>query len=300
MPKIHRTTPAAWLASLLIVPALLADCSGSSSTADATAGSSSAGSSSAGSSNIGGGGDATSATCATSECGPALGLANYQCPDGSVGGPTGRCLKGDNGTCGWEIRSCPTGSVGTGGGASAAAGAGAGAGGQASGGAAGQLCGGRACGADQICCGPASCGRCLSKFSGQACPALCPGGSGGSGGTGSGGAGGGASGGASAAECSSLLTEVQSTLAEAQGCNTASLKPELECAGTLEGVCCPVLVESTDSNSAKNNAYLSALHAYQRSCSHACLKIACLKPQMGNCVAPPGSSLGTCGGGTGL
>jgi hypothetical protein len=301
MPRTLRTVRAAWLASV-IAPALLANCSSGSSTGDATAGSSNAGSSSAGSSSAGsssagsssagsssagstGVGGGTSGTCATSDCGPALGIANYQCADGSVAGPTGRCLKRDNGTCGWEILSCPTGSGGAGG---------AGAGGQASGGAAGLLCGGQACAAEQVCCGPASCGRCISKFSGQTCPALCPGGSGG---TGSGGT----SGGAGGAACSLLLADVQSTLTAAQGCNTASSKPGLECAGTLEGLCCPVPVEApTSSNSAANNAYLSALHSYQQSCTHPCPKIACLSPQAGECVAAQGSSLGTCGGGNGL
>ncbi|MEO6598247.1 MAG: hypothetical protein ABIQ16_00130 [Polyangiaceae bacterium] len=274
MPKMHKTTPAAWLASLVIVPALLADCGGSSSTGDAAAGSIS----------VGGGGDAT---CATPDCGPALGLANYQCPDGSTAGPTGRCLKRDNGTCGWEVLSCPTASGGSGASGSA------GAGGQASGGATGQLCGGQVCSADQVCCGPAVCGRCISKLSGQYCLTQC---SGGSGGTGSGGA----SGGAGGADCTSLLATVQATVTTAQGCNTASAKPTTECGGTLEGLCCPVLVETADSNDAANTAYLNALHAYKQSCSHACPKAACFNPQPGNCVAAQGSTLGTCGGGNGL
>jgi hypothetical protein len=29
------------------------------------------------------------------------------CPDGSLGGNTGRCLRHANGACGWEIRACP-------------------------------------------------------------------------------------------------------------------------------------------------------------------------------------------------
>src|SRR5262245_35784175 len=44
--------------------------------------------------------------CATSECGPALGIPNYACSDGTVGGPTGVCLQADDGTCGWEVRQC--------------------------------------------------------------------------------------------------------------------------------------------------------------------------------------------------
>jgi hypothetical protein len=45
--------------------------------------------------------------CATSECGPALGMPNLQCADGSWGGPTGRCLADGKGNCSWEIRACP-------------------------------------------------------------------------------------------------------------------------------------------------------------------------------------------------
>ena len=112
---------------------------------------------------------------------------------------------------------------------------------------------------------------------------------------------GGASGAASAAECSALLAIVQSTLAAAQACNTESDKPGMECAGTLEGLCCPVLVEfSTSPSGGVNDAYLGALHTYQKSCPHVCPKIACFEPQPGNCIAAPGSPLGTCGGGIGL
>lgn len=46
--------------------------------------------------------------CATTECGPALGMPNTLCPDGvNVAGPTGNCLRNSDGTCGWEIASCP-------------------------------------------------------------------------------------------------------------------------------------------------------------------------------------------------
>lgn len=137
-PQLNRKKAAVWLASLVIAPALLANCSSSSPTGDATAGSSnagsdSAGSNSAGSSNVGGAGAASNATCVDSDCGPALGLANYQCPDRSVAGPTGRCLKEGNSSCSWEIRSCPPSSAGGGGGGEGVGtGAGAGSGGQAS------------------------------------------------------------------------------------------------------------------------------------------------------------------------
>ncbi|HLC60214.1 MAG TPA: hypothetical protein VJJ52_02185 [Candidatus Nanoarchaeia archaeon] len=47
-------------------------------------------------------------TCGSSDCGPQLGMPNYLCPDGkTTAGPTGRCLKNSDGTCGWEVTSCP-------------------------------------------------------------------------------------------------------------------------------------------------------------------------------------------------
>jgi hypothetical protein len=45
--------------------------------------------------------------CKTSDCGPQLGMPNYKCPDGTIAGPTGRCLRHGDGSCGWEIRQCP-------------------------------------------------------------------------------------------------------------------------------------------------------------------------------------------------
>jgi hypothetical protein len=48
------------------------------------------------------------ATCDVSKCGPQLGLPNMICPDGTNAGPTGRCLLNADGSCGWEITSCPT------------------------------------------------------------------------------------------------------------------------------------------------------------------------------------------------
>jgi hypothetical protein len=223
--------------------------------------------------------------CATTDCGPQLGIANHQCPDGSTAGPTGRCLKRDNGTCGWEILSCPVGGGGSGG-------ASAGAGGQAAGGTSSGPCGGHVCTADQVCCGPAECGFCVSKLSGIACIAECPGGGGAggaSGGTGNGGAGG--------SDCASLLADVKAKLAVAQACNPASAKPTPECAGTLDGVCCPVLVEAVSSD--PSNAYLAALNTYKQKCSPVCTAIACANPQPGDCVAQS-STQGTCGGGNGI
>jgi len=299
MLKDHRFFRAAWLAPLLMAPAFLADCGsagplslGDANAGVANAGPGHAGSTSAGASGVAGQGGDANATCATSDCGPALGLLNYECDDGSMAGPTGRCLRRDSGTCGWEVLSCPPGSGGSGGGPATGGSGGPATGGPDAGGTSGELCGGKVCGADQACCGPASCGRCIPKFSGQSCPLQC---TGGSGGTGSGGT-------SSGADCTALLANVQSTLADAQGCKSGPSKPEqLECAGTLEGICCPVLVEAaTNSNSAANTAYLNALHAYQQSCNHVCPKSACFDPQPGDCVAAQGTTSGTCGGGRGF
>ncbi len=42
------------------------------------------------------------------DCGPALGMPNVLCEDGvSVAGPTGVCLQHEDGSCGWEIATCP-------------------------------------------------------------------------------------------------------------------------------------------------------------------------------------------------
>jgi len=47
-------------------------------------------------------------TCDPRECGPALGMPNTLCADGTtVAGPTGRCLRNESGSCGWEVAQCP-------------------------------------------------------------------------------------------------------------------------------------------------------------------------------------------------
>lgn len=46
-------------------------------------------------------------TCDAGSCGPAPMIASYQCPDGTLAGPTGRCILNQDGTCGWEIIACP-------------------------------------------------------------------------------------------------------------------------------------------------------------------------------------------------
>jgi hypothetical protein len=46
--------------------------------------------------------------CRVEDCGPALGMPNLLCDDGSFGGPTGRCLlDAESDRCGWEVRACP-------------------------------------------------------------------------------------------------------------------------------------------------------------------------------------------------
>lgn len=47
-------------------------------------------------------------TCPVRQCGPQLGLPNQLCSDGTtVSGPTGRCLRQQDGSCGWEVIQCP-------------------------------------------------------------------------------------------------------------------------------------------------------------------------------------------------
>lgn len=92
----------------------------------------------------GGSGGAGGAECAKADCGPQLGLPNWTCADGSLGGPTGRCLRAANGTCGWEVNDCPPAGEG---GASSQGGQGNGAGGPSTGGAG--PCGG--CASGTIC-----------------------------------------------------------------------------------------------------------------------------------------------------
>ena len=147
------------------------------------------------------------------------------------------------------------------------------------GGASGVLCGGETCTANQVCCGPSECGHCIGKLTKPACPTTCPSG-------GDAGAGG-------APDCSQLLADVRETQAAAQACNPASAKPTLECAGTVEGLCCPILVESASTTTPANAAYLQALKSYKASCAQLCPAIACLQPKPGNCQ-PSSNAAGKC------
>ena len=262
-----------WLGLTALVPALVVACSGASFSSSGSpsggsagvAGSSTAGGVASGGSNSSGAGASSQETCDKSACGPQLGLANQICSDGSTGGPTGRCLKNPNDSCSWEVRQCPIDGAGgdAGGGATGVGGATSGA------------CGGKTCGVGQVCCGPAECGRCISALSGQACPELCPTGEGGSGG---------------AADCARLLEKLTTTQAAAQVCNPASAKPTAECAGSLEGLCCPIGVEAASASAPNNAAYLSALKAYKAGCSHPCTLIACNEPMVGDCQASAGNN----------
>jgi hypothetical protein len=46
-------------------------------------------------------------TCAPNDCGPAPGIPNWICEDGTPGGPTGQCIADPNGKCVWDINWCP-------------------------------------------------------------------------------------------------------------------------------------------------------------------------------------------------
>lgn len=110
-----------WLAPTLALSlGTFGACGGSSdSNVGGAAGTSSGGTGSAGSAGAshGGagamvagsnsGGEASLGECAVAECGPQLGLPNWTCADGTLGGPTGRCLRRSGGSCGWEINNCP-------------------------------------------------------------------------------------------------------------------------------------------------------------------------------------------------
>src|SRR5512140_2716107 len=119
MPKKLAKLGIYWLGSAAVAPLLAVACAGSPLSLGDTAGAggtpSAAGSSQSGGSASGGsasGGASSQETCDKSACGPQLGLANGICADGSMSGPTGRCLKRANGSCGWEILQCPPGGTG--------------------------------------------------------------------------------------------------------------------------------------------------------------------------------------------
>jgi hypothetical protein len=93
--------------------------------------------------------------CSPAACGPQLGRPNDSCEDGSTAGPTGRCLRADDGTCAWEVLECPTATGGAGapgaGGVISAGGSPSSGGSPSDGGSGGgsEACG--ACGDGEIC-----------------------------------------------------------------------------------------------------------------------------------------------------
>jgi hypothetical protein len=140
-----------WLGpTLLLGLGAFGGCGGASSDGDAGGDAGSAGTSRGGAGTVSAGadsgGEGSLGECDKADCGPQLGLPNWTCADGSVGGPTGRCLARPGGTCGWEINNCPMAGEG---GASSQGGQGNSAGDGALGGAAADDCGG--CSPDKIC-----------------------------------------------------------------------------------------------------------------------------------------------------
>lgn len=47
------------------------------------------------------------AECTDEECGPPPLCPVYECPDGSMAGCTGPCVRNEDGQCGWVVRDCP-------------------------------------------------------------------------------------------------------------------------------------------------------------------------------------------------
>jgi len=113
-----------------------------------------AGASNAGSGTTNGGashaGAPNSNECDSAACGPQLGLPNWICADGGIGGPTGRCIRQPEGSCGWEIDNCPRAAVGgAGAGGASQGGQGNTAGASTTGGASSTDCG--TCPSGQVC-----------------------------------------------------------------------------------------------------------------------------------------------------
>src|SRR5438105_509572 len=55
------------------------------------------------------GGDSSPAEptlCAQTQCGTKLDLPNGKCDDGTVSGPTGRCIQTSGSACAWEVKTC--------------------------------------------------------------------------------------------------------------------------------------------------------------------------------------------------
>jgi hypothetical protein len=102
MPKLARI---AWIAC--IVAACGRQPSPPSESASPVSGSGPASGSGAATGPRGSATPATAEPCEITECGPPMRMPNRRCPDGSMGGPTGRCLRQPDGRCAWEVRPCP-------------------------------------------------------------------------------------------------------------------------------------------------------------------------------------------------
>lgn len=81
----------------LLFALLVLGCSGSSPGAEPTE-----------TTDPGTGGAENGGACAEDACGPAMGMPERLCADGvHTSGPTGRCVRAADGSCGWEMSACP-------------------------------------------------------------------------------------------------------------------------------------------------------------------------------------------------
>jgi len=83
-------------------------------------------------------------------------------------------------------------------------------------------------------------------------------------------------------DCNALRNEVLTKLAQAQIC--CPYCDALQCTAIVEGMCCPVLVNS---NGQQTQSYLAALKKLLQTpgCAPICPDVLCREPQIGNCVA---------------
>ncbi len=103
-------TKTSWLFAGGVAGCVIVACGGSVSLGEVGSGvngtpGTSSGTTSSGSS--GSSGPAAKDCNAPGACGPALGMPAQKCSDGSIGGNTGKCLAQKDGSCAWEIRTCP-------------------------------------------------------------------------------------------------------------------------------------------------------------------------------------------------
>jgi hypothetical protein len=86
-----------------------------------------------------------------------------------------------------------------------------------------------------------------------------------------------------------MQRDVAAKLAQAQMC--CPFCDALACQAIVAGVCCPVLVNSA--NSQQTVDYQTALKNFLSTCDIACPDVLCKQPQIGNCVAGPAGG-GSC------